>query len=59
MTKSNLQLILFISMIALAINFLTTLEIDHYYNVIDREVFIAKAVLFFGLGCLLTYTLYE
>lgn len=59
MIKSNLQLILFISMIALAINFVTTLEIDHYYNVIDREVFIAKAVLFFGLGCLLLYFCYE
>lgn len=59
MNKSNLQLILFISMIALAINFVTTMEIDHYYNVINREIYIAKAVLFFGLGCLLTYLCYE
>lgn len=59
MLKTNLQLILFISMIGLAINFVTTLEIDYYYNVINREIFIAKACIFFAMGVYLTYTLYD
>ena len=59
MLKSNLQLILFISMIALAINFVTTLEIDYYYNVVNRDIYIIKACIFFAMGAYLTYSFYE
>lgn len=57
--RSTLQLLVFIFIICLGVNFVTTLEWDHYYNVIDREVFIAKAVLFIASCAYLLYLTYE
>lgn len=57
--RSTLQLLVFIFMICLAVNIVTTLEIDYYYNVIHREVFMIKAAIFIALGVYLTYLTYE
>ena len=54
--RSQLQLLAFISLIGLVINFITTLEWDYYYNVINRDVFLIKATIILALA---VYILYE
>lgn len=59
MFKTILQSILFILLIALAYNFVTTLEVDHYYNVINRDVYLLKASAFMIISSLLIYLSYK
>ena len=54
--RTQLQLIAFIALIGLIINFITTLEWDYYYNIINREVFAIKATIIIALSL---YILYE
>lgn len=54
--RNQLQLLAFIAMIGLIINFITTLEWDYYYNIINRDVFLIKATLILALAM---YVLYE
>ena len=48
--RNQLQLLAFIAMIGLIINFITTLEWDYYYNIINRDVFLIKATLILALA---------
>lgn len=59
MFKTILQSILFILLIALAYNFVTTLEVDYYYNVINRDVYLLKASAFMIISSLLIYLSYK
>ena len=54
--RNQLQLLAFIAMIGLIINFITTLEWDYYYTIINRDVLLIKATLILSLAM---YVLYE
>lgn len=59
MFKTILQALLLITLLALAYNFVTTLEVDHYYNVINRDVYLLKASAFMIISSLLIYISYK
>lgn len=59
MFKTILQTLLLITLLALAYNFVTTLEVDYYYNVINRDVSLLKASAFMIISSLLIYISYK
>lgn len=59
MFKTILQALLLITLLALAYNFVTTLEVDYYYNVINRDVSLLKASAFMIISSLLIYISYK
>ena len=59
MFKTILQALLLIALLALAYNFVNTLEVDYYYNVINRDVSLLKASAFMIISSLLIYISYK
>ena len=59
MFKTILQTLLLITLLALAFNFVTALEVDYYYNVINRDESLLKAGAFMIISSLLIYISYK
>lgn len=59
MFKTILQALLLITLLALAYNFVTTLQVDYHYNVINRDVSLLKASAFMIISSLLIYISYK
>lgn len=57
--RNQLQLLAFIALISLIVNFITTLEWDYYYNIINRDVFIIKALIIIALSLYILYESYR
>lgn len=59
MFKTILQTLLLITLLALAYNFVNTLQVDYYYNVINRDTSLLKASAFMIISSLLIYISYK